>query len=191
MIVRCEPLPLWTYGGGTPTRSRFDSPWPSTLELLQAEARHLGAREIVLAGGWTPEQIRRDGWPRAQARPAHPGVAVRLIGTKHGDLAYPCRTFTSWQDNVRAVALALEALRKVDRYGVTRHGEQYRGFAALPAGGGTSEGQGQLARGRALIAEHGSVRAAQRAAHPDHGGDPDDFYAVQAVAESGANGGGD
>jgi len=34
---------------------------------------------------------------------------------------------------VRAIALALEALRKVDRYGV-RSGSQYAGFKALPPG---------------------------------------------------------
>jgi hypothetical protein len=33
---------------------------------------------------------------------------------------------------VRAIALSLEALRKVDRYGVTKSGEQYKGFKALP-----------------------------------------------------------
>jgi hypothetical protein len=39
-----------------------------------------------------------------------------------------------WQHNVRAIALGLEALRKVDRYGITRRGEQYAGWKALPAG---------------------------------------------------------
>jgi hypothetical protein len=38
-----------------------------------------------------------------------------------------------WQANVRAIALALEALRAVDRYGVTKRGEQYQGWTALPA----------------------------------------------------------
>jgi hypothetical protein len=42
--------------------------------------------------------------------------------------------FPAWQNNVRAIALALEALRKVDRYGVTRGNEQYTGFRALGSG---------------------------------------------------------
>jgi hypothetical protein len=42
----------------------------------------------------------------------------------------------SWQHNVYAIAKSLEALRLVDRYGVTRRGEQYTGWKALPAGSG-------------------------------------------------------
>lgn len=44
---------------------------------------------------------------------------------RRGHLSYPCDTFTTLQDNLRVIALALEALRMVDRYGVTRRGEQY------------------------------------------------------------------
>lgn len=39
-----------------------------------------------------------------------------------------------WHHNVRAIALTLEALRAVDRYGATETGQQYSGFKALPAG---------------------------------------------------------
>jgi hypothetical protein len=34
--------------------------------------------------------------------------------------------------NARAIALGLEALRKVDRYRITKRGEQYTGWSALP-----------------------------------------------------------
>jgi hypothetical protein len=44
----------------------------------------------------------------------------------------PCDTFTDWKSNLRAIAKSLEALRLVNRYGVTQCGEQYQGFAALP-----------------------------------------------------------
>jgi hypothetical protein len=36
-------------------------------------------------------------------------------------------------------------------------------------------------RGRDLIREHGGVREALMATHPDHGGDPVDFADVQAA----------
>lgn len=39
-----------------------------------------------------------------------------------------------WQHNVRAIGLGLQALRAVDRYGITSGREQYRGFAELPSG---------------------------------------------------------
>lgn len=86
--------------------------------------------------------------------------------------------FPHWQDNVRAIALGLEALRKVDRYGIGKRGEQYVGWRALPAGDA-----GEVDRGRDLIEEAGGVRAALKCHHPDHGGDPADFSAVQAARE--------
>ena len=66
------------------------------------------------------------------------------LDTRHGPMRYPSGRFYAqwsgdmpgWQANVRAVALTLESLRAVDRYGVSQHGEQYRGWQALPAGDG-------------------------------------------------------
>jgi hypothetical protein len=113
---------------------------------------------------------------------------------KVGALSYPCDTFTTWQDNVRAIALALEALRKVDRYGVTTHGEQYRGFLALegataaPAGFVTGHGAAEWLND--TFGEPGTVmtcgellRRAKRATHPDLGGDVAKFQRV-SLAEA-------
>lgn len=38
-----------------------------------------------------------------------------------------------WQANIRAIAKTLEHLRDLDRWGVTKRGEQYTGWKALPA----------------------------------------------------------
>lgn len=158
-------------------RSRFDSPWAMTLDLLKTELRHIGARNIVIELALSESEIRGDGYPRAQARPEHPGVILSLE-SRHGPLRYPCDTFTDWQSNLRAIALALEALRKVDRYGVTKHGEQYKGWLRLSDG----VANGRLAaRGREIIRLLGSEKAALLATHPDHGGSPEDFRAVQAA----------
>lgn len=77
--------------------------------------------------------IRNDGRIRANARPETPGVRV-AFESRHGPLVYSTDRFNHWQDNVRAIALGLEALRKVDRYGITKRGEQYAGWKALPSG---------------------------------------------------------
>lgn len=182
MTLPVTHRPRTTPVAGPCGSSPFSAPWSSTRELLDREARHLGAREVVLETAHTPGQLTRDGRPRAGSRPpGDPGVVVWLIGTGHGDLSYPCALTAWWEDNVRAVALALEALRKIDRYGVANSGQQYHGFAQLPQT--TSAGQGQVARGRELIRQYGSVRAAQKATHPDHGGNPADFEAAQAAAQ--------
>lgn len=177
--VRFRPIAIWPHGS-TPAHARrsrwvFKAPWSSTLELLDKELRLLGAREITIGCGLREQDIRLDGWPRSGARePVHPGVEISFDG-KHGPLVYATDVCARWEHNVRAIGLGLEALRAVDRHGITRRGEQYAGFKALTSGGPSRE------RGEALIREYGSERAALMATHPDHGGDPADFADVQAA----------
>lgn len=194
--LRVAPIREWP-GGLTPDtrrrRSQFSANWRETTALLRRELRELGAKDAELLVAIPPQQFRLDGYPRATAKAEHPGV-ILSFDSRHGHLSYPCDTFTTWQDNLRAVALALEALRKVDRYGVTRHGEQYRGFAAIeaaPAADALPFNSANSARiwllnywslpGDVTLAA--TVRAAKRATHPDHGGDAEQFRQVMAAEQ--------
>ena len=186
------------------TRSQFKAGLTDTLQLLDREIWHLtdtrAQREsaeclIAVPAG---DLWRLDGRPRAHAVAEHPGVIFSL-DSKHGALSYPCDTFTTWRDNLRAVALALEALRKVDRYGVTKRGEQYRGFLAIEA---TAAVAGFASHEEArsflwlLVRDSGVsipdmttlstmqiLRRALRITHPDAGGDPAMFQRV-SLAEA-------
>lgn len=186
MNARFRSLPIWPHPA-TPARERrsrytFKAPWSSTLELLERELRLLEAKNIVIGCGLREQDIRLDGWPRSNALvPAHPGVEVSF-DTRHGRLVYATDVCEIWEHNVRAVGLGLEALRAVDRHGITRRGEQYAGFKAIASG----SMDGNAEHGRELIARAGSVRAALHAAHPDHGGSDADFRDVQAAREEGA-----
>ena len=112
--------------------SRFRAKWTDTFGLLQHELGHLDARDVIIEAGYGSNQIRNDGWPMASSKPNHP--AVRISFNSHGrSLAFPCYRYADAWDNVRAIALSLEALRAVDRYGVTREAEQYKGWAQLEA----------------------------------------------------------
>lgn len=110
----------------------FRAPWKATLDLLIREVELLGAKVVVLEVDATDADIRRDGMLRANARVISPGVRISFE-SKHGPLSYATDEFDHWQANVRAIALALSALRAVDRYGVTKSGEQYRGWTAIEA----------------------------------------------------------
>lgn len=114
----------------------FRAPLRSTLTTLTRELDALAARHPVLEVAIPADQFRLDGRPRAQAKADHPGVVLSLPTTSVGPLRYATDTFDQWQDNLRGIALGLEALRKVERYGITRRGEQYAGFKALPPGQG-------------------------------------------------------
>jgi hypothetical protein len=172
-----RPLESWTRGraGRSRPHSPFRAPYHATLDLLEREVRALGARRAVVELAMSEGEFRLDGKPRAGAYPAHPGVTVAL-DSRYGPLKYTADKFATWQENLRAIALGLEALRRVDRYGMTSRGEQYAGWKQLAAG------DDQIAeRGAELIRRHGGAAAALKATHPDHGGDPADFRAVQAA----------
>jgi hypothetical protein len=174
-------------------RARFKASWSDTLRLLERELRHLGARDVVLQAAVQPRDVRVDGKLRGDARPSHPGV-ILSFNSRLGAMSYPCDTFGAWDDNLRAIALSLEHLRTVDRYGVTRRGEQYRGFAALPPPTVTAAPLtvGQAARwlaevSGATVHDAASLAAAYRAAamklHPDRGGSDADFQKLAAAVE--------
>jgi hypothetical protein len=190
-----DPIGEWP-GALTAKRrpSNFASPMKSTLDTLSRELYQLNAKNVRLQVAIDASQFRLDGYPRATAKAVHPGI-ILTMDTNVGALSYPCDTFTTWEDNLRAIALALEALRKVDRYGVTKRGEQYRGFLAIE--GATAMPAGFATRKEALAFLSGLIpgtntlgmrysaiiRAAKRAAHPDTGGTAELFQRV-TLAES-------
>jgi len=156
--------------------SPFSAPWTRTVALLNRELRMLAGRRVILQADFRESDLRNDGLPRADRQARSPGVVLAFESRKVGhSLRYEVGTYSRWQDNVRAIALGLESLRAVDRYGITRSGEQYAGWKQLASGGPSAD------RGRELIRRHGDVRQALKATHPDHGGDPQDFADVQAA----------
>lgn len=210
-MVEIEPVLLskWPEKDTEDRRSApFRATWFKTKELLQAELERVYARDVELKTMHTYDQRRSDGWPRADRQPPHPGVILtfeKYIGynpetsqSEYVALRFPCDTFRLWEDNVRAVALALEALRKVDRYGITT-GSQYSGYKALPAAdlgvnGLTPELAAQFIADSADMGNVPSVaksildtpafadsvyRAAAKNLHPDKGGNADDFAKLE------------
>lgn len=163
-------------------RSPFRASWSVTVSQLAREIRMLKPRgPVVMQVDLREDDFRLDGLPRADRRAMSPGVVLAFESAKVGHaLRYAVATFDDWRDNVRAIALGLDALRAVDRYGITGSAEQYAGWKALPSGGPSAD------RGREIIREHGSVRDALMATHPDHGGEAEDFVDVQAARQAGA-----
>lgn len=147
MRYEIRPLGHWTdpetanrQGSGV-----FKAEWQSTLDLLGYETEQLGAGLLVVQVDVREGDLRRDGMLKVTAKVGHPGVVVSFE-SKFGPLRYATDRYEprwsgdppGWQANARAIALALQALRAVDRYGVSKRGEQYRGWTALTAGSGSS-----------------------------------------------------
>lgn len=172
---------------GIPSRGegrsdRFDAPWSTTLRKLGTELRHLDAERIVCELGLEWTDFRNDGLPRANAIASSPAVRF-TFESKWGPLRYETAEFSSWRANVRAIALSMEALRKVDRYGVSKHGEQYRGWKALPTGTDPADAIATREQAEALLDGYGGLTEAIRATHPDTGGDAAEFRKVIRARE--------
>ena len=129
--LRFVPIQQWP---GEKTKGRQGSPFRSTyiqtLDLLETELGQLRAREIVLQAFISWNDLRNDGLPKSNAAFSDP-VVILTFESKHGALSYPCDRYADWQANLRAIALSLEALRAVNRYGVTRRAEQYQGWRQI------------------------------------------------------------
>ncbi len=183
-----------------PQRSRFDSTWTQTKSLLFREVDMIATAgcEIVLQVDIRPKDFRRDGGIRADARPpGYHGVIVSFQ-SQYGPLRYASDKFIHspwgsgrpvWQDNVRAVALGLEALRLVDRYGIARDGQQYKGWNELGSGMPMPAAMSYDEAKRFMETEadvlfsalfhadevEAAFRTAAKRLHPDAGGSADDF----------------
>ena len=178
------------------TRER-GSTWSRAIDLLEREVKHLAKAGslVVIQIDLKESEIRRDGKPRADARPKSPGVIVS-IESEYGPLQYPCDTFSSWIDNLYAIGMALESLRRVDRYGVTKRGEQYTGWRALPPQGGSTStmtaeaaalfiaqwsGQNTLEVLRDPEFARAGYKLAAKKLHPDAGGSTAAFQQLQTA----------
>lgn len=170
-------------------KSPFGASFNRTLQDLDRELRHLGAKNIVIQAAVTEDDIRLDGMLRAGASPRSPGI-ILSFESKIGWLSYPCDTYSDWQGNLRAIALALAALRAVDRYGVTSRAEQYKGWQALPPPAAKPDPYSTLSvfSGWAVAVVRNDPSGAYRAAcvktHPDAGGNPDHFKQVQSAYDA-------
>lgn len=184
------------------TTNRRNAPFKSTydrsLRLLRYELERLEARNAVIQVAVKAGNIIGGGASiRSDSVREHPGV-ILSFDTKDGPFSYPCDTFRTLEDNVRAIALTLEHLRAVNRYGVTQRGEQYRGFSALPMprddGALTREEALELIVGipAAMLNEEmltpdflkSKWRERVQAAHPDKpGGDAELFKRVQRARD--------
>jgi hypothetical protein len=136
---------------------------------LEAEVQRLGGDDATLS---TNVSLRMDGRPRSDEQPADVGAAV-YFRYKGKATVFACDRFTTVADNIAAIAGHIEALRRVERYGVGSLEQALAGYKALPADTaanwrnvfGFTPDQG-VTKQQLRDAFH----TASRKAHPDKGG---------------------
>lgn len=199
MTLTIRPIEIWPGKmtvASSRKRSRFEASYSDTLALLDRELRMLRATVTVVQLAVNEGQIRRDGKLRANVYPDHPGV-ILSFQTARGSFRYTADRFTHWHDNLRGIALGLEGLRMLERYGIGEDDQQYTGYLQLEAAPGEEffsastaaefiarycgEDPGNI---RTYWGVHGSryYRSAAGRLHPDiSGGDVDLFKRLQAA----------
>lgn len=200
MILAFRPIAVWPEGWRDRTDdqrvwSPFSASHTSTLIALDVELSALNATAVTLQVDAAERDCRVDGQLRADEKVRHPGVILTIDTPSMGSLVYSTDRFrgrfgiAGWQSNLRAITLGLEALRRVERYGIAERGQQYAGYRELGSGipMGAAPAMTVEVAGRLLWnAAYGgdwpppsldvaTIRAAWRVAatkgtHPDHGG---------------------
>lgn len=204
--MRFAPITTWpAHSPPTPSTERkpsgrFKATLSQTINELDAELTMIGARDAAIEVDVSPRDLRRDGWLYSDARAASPGAVLYYTDAQGQAVTMPCDTFTSMSANLRAIFLTIHNLRLVDTYGVTKGGQQFRGFTALPSSTNvlamTPLGAAEfLVRATGMEGRHAvpalltdsnvardALRSARRTHHPDSGGHHDVFLRVQEAA---------
>lgn len=173
-------LPAWPYPPRPQATTPFRMGWDDALDSLEREIELVGGDDVLIGVVLDPAYIGISGKLKVGwfTKLRHVGAEVSFSTPDGKRLAFHTDGYKELRQNVRAIAAGLEALRAVDRYGITSSAEQYAGFAQLAAGGPDP------ARGKVLVEREGGIRAALMRYHPDRGGNDRDFADVQAYRES-------
>lgn len=196
---RTEPHRRTAANFGTVTgRQVGENIWKSKTPLtiaqatdrVLAELRRMAveSRTIIVS---TNLRLRNDGLPLSKQRqPDDPGAAVYWTDpfVSSRKLVLAVDRYYKIEENLAAIAATIEAMRQIERHGGAVILERaFTGFAALPAPMAAGRPWRDVLKTGALDATVEAVQDAYRRrrseTHPDKGGTPEAFQAVQAAYE--------
>ena len=126
--LRSWPRPLRTEHEG----DQFQATYTETLDKLRDELRRVGAEIGTILVVSETARASKDGPPMAGSRMAYPGVVLRFVKGGSVEVEIATDKYADWKSNLRGIALSLEALRGINRWGCSEQDQQYLGFPALP-----------------------------------------------------------
>lgn len=141
-------------------------------DLLLGELKRMNASQIVISSNL---RLRNDGLPASgQSQPRDAGVAVYFTW-KSAKRSLACDKWRTVEENLYAIALTIEAMRGLDRWGVSKMLDRaFQGFMSLPP---PTDGSGlpwwevlECDRRDSLLAIETRYRTMAKKAHPDRGG---------------------
>lgn len=178
--------PLQWPSGVPRERNPSPSPFTATIKSADEDIR----REVRLMGGTLPVvssnlELRRDGLPYAgQRQPDDAAVAVYFM-RRGRQMVFACDKWRKVEDNMRAIAKTIEALRGIERWGSSDLMERaFTGFEALPAPEQWWQVLGVPQKATADEIRN-AYRAKARSAHPDQGGSTAAMARLNAARDTG------
>ncbi|QHV99199.1 J domain-containing protein [Spirosoma endbachense] len=164
--------------------SRFGRSLADSRDDLLEQIRRLGGTQVVISSN---AKLRNDGLPYSK-QPAvnDPGVAVYFL-YEGEQVVFACDKWLDIGDNIRALGLAIEAIRGLERWGVSQMLKRtFTGFKALAEPATHKEEWWSVLE----VPESASpdeirkayIKLAQRH-HPDKGGKADQFQKIQNAYE--------
>lgn len=163
---------------------RFKTTLPAALDNLARQLKLMGGKKLVLSSNYT----------LGSNNPKDPGVVAYFEWTdkphdfqpKFIAMSIPCDRWLRLEANVQAIALTIEAMRGMERWGAKHMIKaMFTGFKLLPAGNGedwfsvlgvSSNASPETIKARylELVKIH----------HPDTGGDHERFVKIQNAFET-------
>lgn len=189
-----EESPLkWPVGwrrNQMPELSKFDPKGVfQEAKAVQRQLELMGAENVVISSNM---QYRQDGLPYSRQNVSDTGVAVYF--TMHGkQQCIPCDRWISLEENLRAIAKTIEALRGIERWGAREMVDAaFSGFKELPASSGTAVNPVKPwneVLGVLSDASHEEIKRAYHQLahfhHPDKGGSAAAFQKIRDAYEEG------
>ena len=102
---------------------------PTAVDRLERQLEVLGGQDPTLS---TNVRLNLRGLPYGNEQPMDPGAAV-YFRFKAKATVLACDTYQRLADNIAALAAHIDALRRIDRYGVGSLEQALAGYRALPA----------------------------------------------------------
>lgn len=160
---------------GHQTRTTFHN----AAGFMYDELEKLGATNVILSSNL---HLRQDGIPYSKQKIIEdPGVAVYFKFNNY-DQCIPCDKWDRPEDNIKAVAKTIEALRGIERWGAKEMvNAAFRGFTALPEHTHSDTIKPMydyFADCKSEEETKKTFRILSRTEHPDKGGDSEVFNEI-------------
>jgi|SRR5215813_3816952 len=161
-------------------RSAFKTELSTALNNLKREILRLGGRNVLLSSNYT----------LGNENPKDTGVCAYFEWCEHPNrhpqswqpMAIPCDRWNRIEANVQAIALTVEAMRGMERWGAKHMiAAMFTGFKALPPAMNGQEWYTILELDGDETVEEIKTRYRNlvKIHHPDNGGDPAKFRLIQ------------